>query len=79
MSHLDNANTLLYGLPDSTINKMQSPEHVHKIITKKTKTIQPNTVPTPVTLATDQISDKLQNISAYMTCKCLNGKAPQYV
>ena len=76
-SRLDNLNSLLIGLPDNLLSKLQRIQyHAAKIVTKKNKS--DHVTPLLFSLHWIPISFRIKYKIILITYKCLNGLAPEY-
>ena len=77
-SRLDNMNSLLYGLPDTQLNKLQRIQnHASKVIMKKKK--HDHVTPILQSLHWLKIPYRIEYKLLLLTYKCLHGKAPEYL
>ena len=78
ISRLDNMNSLLYGLPDSELNKLQRIQnHAAKVVLMKKKS--DHVTPLLMSLHWLRIPFRIEYKLLLLTYKCLNGKAPEYL
>ena len=78
ISKLDNLNALLYGLPDTLINRLQLLQnHAAKLIKRKKK--HDHVTPLLIELHWLPVQTRIRYKIILLTFKCLNGKAPKYL
>ena len=77
-SRLDNLNSLLFGLPDCVISRLQRIQnHAAKVVAKKKK--YDHVTPILITLHWLPVAYRIEFKVLMLTYKCLNGKAPEYL
>ena len=77
-SKLDNLNALLYGLPDTKINKLQwIQNHAAKLVAQKKK--HDYVTPILISLHWPPLQFRIRYKILLLTYKCLHGEAPQYL